>query len=61
MQFKNAELAPRTISSYQSDFRVFQAWCRAAISAALPAAADTVELYVTDLIRRGRKITTVER
>lgn len=61
MQFKNAGLAPRTISSYESDFRTFRSWCRAAGRDALPASADTVELYVTDLIGRGRKIATAER
>jgi hypothetical protein len=61
MQFKNADLAPRTISSYQSGFRTFQAWCRAAGRAALPPSAGTVELCITDLIGRGRKITTAER
>jgi len=61
MRYKTADLAPRTIASYQSDFRTFQAWCQAAGRVALPASADTVELYVTDLIGRGRKITTAER
>jgi integrase len=61
MQFKNAGLAPRTVSSYRSDFRTFQTWCQAAGREALPASTDTVELYVTDLIGRGRRITTAER
>jgi len=61
MQFKNAGLAPRTIASYQSDFRTFQSWCKAAGRDALPASADTVELYITDLIKRGRAVTTAER
>ena len=61
MRYKTADLAPRTIASYQSDFRTFQAWCQAAGRVALPASADTVELYVTDLIGRGLKITTAER
>ncbi|MEI9971067.1 MAG: site-specific integrase [Ignavibacteriota bacterium] len=61
MQFKNASLAPRTVSSYASDFRTFQSWGQAAGRSTLPASADTVELYVTDLIGRGRKIATAER
>ena len=61
MQFKSAGLAPRTISSYQSDFRTFETWCKAAGRDPLPATDDTVELYITDLIRSGRKITTAER
>ncbi len=57
----NAGLRPNTISSYASDWRVFRAWCEAAQRPALPATAETVELYVTDLIGRGRKITTMQR
>jgi site-specific recombinase XerD len=60
-QFKTAGLARLTIVSYERDFRVFVAWCKAAGREALPASADTVETYVTDLIGRGRKITTMER
>lgn len=60
-RFKNAALAYRTVRSYESDWRIFNAWCKAARLEALPASEETVEIYVTDLIRRGRKITTVER
>jgi len=61
-RFKAADLAPRTVSSYESDVRVFRAWCLVAERVPLPATAITVQLYVTDLIgSRGRKISTVER
>ncbi len=60
-RFQHAGLAVNTTLAYQRDWRVFRAWCAAAGRTALPASADTVELYASDLLRRGRKITTVER
>jgi integrase len=61
LHFKCAGLAPRTILSYERDWRVFGAWCEAAGRTALPASAETVELYCADLIGHGRKISTLER
>lgn len=60
-RFKSAGLAPQTIIGYQRDFRVFTTWCEAAGKSSMPATPDTVELYVCDLITRGRKVTTLER
>lgn len=60
-RFKNAGLAPLTIQSYERDLRVFTAWCNAAHRCALPASTETVELYAADMLRRGRKVTTLER
>ena len=59
-KYKNVGLAPKTISSYAASWRVFEAWTAAAKRAPLPASEETVELYCTDLIHRGRKISTVE-
>ena len=61
MRFHNAELAPHTIASYAADWRVFVTWCAAAKRAPLPASSETVELYLTDLVGQGRKLTTAER
>ncbi len=60
-KFKNAGLAPLTILSYERDLRVFRAWCAVAHRIAVPATQETVELYCSDLLRRGRKVTTLER
>jgi site-specific recombinase XerD len=60
-KYKNAGLAVHTILSYERDWRVFTAWCAAASRAALPATPETVELYVCDLLRQGRKVSTLER
>src|SRR5438309_932335 len=56
-----ADLSPLTVSSYAADVRVFEAWCFAAQRIALPAAEETVELYLTALLKLGRKVTTIER
>jgi site-specific recombinase XerD len=61
LRFKNARLALNTTVSYQRDWRVFTAWCQAAQLWCLPATADTVELYICDMLNRGRKVTTLER
>lgn len=60
-KYKNAALARHTVLSYERDWRVFCAWCAAAGRQALPATPETVELYVSDLLLRGRKVTTLER
>ncbi len=60
-RFKTAGLSPLTVVSYDRDLRVFRTWCAAADRCALPASADTVELYVSDMLRRGRKVTTLEQ
>jgi site-specific recombinase XerD len=60
-RFKDAGLAPMTVISYERDLRVFFAWSNAAQLTAMPATKETVELYVADMLRRGRKITTLER
>jgi integrase len=60
-RFKGGGLAPLTILSYERDLRVFTAWCAAAHRCPLPATPETVELYAADMLRRGRKVTTLER
>jgi len=60
-QFRAATYSRNTIASYGRDLRVFQAWCEAAQLTSLPAAADTIELYIADLIGHGRKVSTLQR
>jgi integrase len=61
MRYKSAGLAHNTVLSYARDWRVFTSWTDAAGRSALPASPETVELYVCDLLRLGRKVTTLER
>ena len=60
-KYKNAGLAHNTVLSYSRDVRVFTTWCAAAGRPAIPATPETVELYVCDLLRLGRKVSTLER
>jgi site-specific recombinase XerD len=59
--FKAAVLSPLTVLAYERDMRVFRAWCEAAGRMAVPATAETVELYASDMLTRGRKVSTLER
>ncbi len=60
-RFRAAALARHTLTSYERDLRVFRAWCCAANRQYLPATAETVQLYIADMIHRGRKVVTVSR
>src|SRR5262245_62848160 len=60
-RFRAAALSRHTLASYHRDLRVFVSWCAAAQLPSLPASTRTVELYLTDLIHRGRKVSTVSR
>jgi site-specific recombinase XerD len=53
--------ATRTINGYTSDWRIFVTWCEKNVCNILPATSETVALYVTDLLRQGRRIKTVRR
>jgi site-specific recombinase XerD len=61
LRFISASHAPRSLSAYASDWRVFNAWCEKESRTALPAVSDTVECYITHLLRSGRKVTTIRR
>jgi site-specific recombinase XerD len=57
-----AVLAVNTQNSYRHDWRDFCAWCEQTGKAALPASAETVCYYLTDLIvERKRKVSTAYR
>ena len=56
-----AMLAPLTRQGYDYDWRAFMRWCSVRRLTALPAAAETVALFVVDLLSKGRKISTVRR
>lgn len=54
-------LAQNTLRGYAHDWAVFCAWCAEQERAPLPASADTVSLYLTALLMRGRKVKTGTR
>ena len=52
--------APNTWRAYQADWRDFEGWCAAHGLASLPAAPETVALYLTALAERC-KVSTLQR
>jgi site-specific recombinase XerD len=56
-----ASVAGNTQRAYQSDLRMFTAWCGRQGWTALPAIPATVAAYLSDLVATGKKISTVRR
>jgi len=53
------ELSESTWEGYQSDFRVFTAYCNIWERDALPASVETVEAYLKALQEKGRCVDTI--
>lgn len=66
-EFAAAAKAGNTLRAYQSDWNDFQDWCAAHQFAAMPAAPQTVALYLTDRSATlkasslARRLTTINR
>jgi hypothetical protein len=54
-------IAPNTLRGYRSDWAEFTAWCARLPRDPLPAAADTISAYLTELARAGAKVGTMSR
>lgn len=54
-------LSLNTRKGYENDWKQFTAWCKASDRTPLPASSESVQLYLVDLLRQGRKILTAER
>ncbi|HEY3451809.1 MAG TPA: site-specific integrase [Myxococcales bacterium] len=59
--YAKASRAPRTLAAYQADWRTFTTWCQAHGLPFLPAAPQTVALYLADRAQLGRKPATLAR
>jgi integrase len=57
---KALRAAPATVRAYESDWRVFVAWCRAAGREPLPASPETLELFLAAELP-VRALATIER
>ncbi len=67
-EYAKAARAPNTLRAYNSDIEDFSTYCRVELGGAsvLPASAETVTLYITDMatdkpIGRSLKISTIGR
>jgi site-specific recombinase XerD len=52
--------ASNTVKAYRSDWQQFESWCGSHGLIAMPAAAETVALYITDLADQV-KPSTIQR
>ncbi len=57
--YVEAAKAPNTRRAYRVQWAVFARWCEDHTRSALPAAAATLALYLTDRARLGRKVATL--
>jgi site-specific recombinase XerD len=55
------QLAPGTARAYRADWRVFEGWCAARALTALPAAPETIALFLASQAQAGLKVSTLER
>ncbi len=61
-QLNGHAIAPNTRRALDADWKHFVAWCQRAGRAPLPAAAETLELYLTHCAAKlGQKTSTVQR
>ena len=59
--FAKASKSPATIAAYQSDFRIFESWCRARGLNALPATPSTVCAFLAAQAGLGKRASTLGR
>jgi site-specific recombinase XerD len=60
-EYLAASKAERTVKAYRSDLRHFESWCADRERRSLPATADTVADYISDLAATGNKPATITR
>jgi integrase len=60
-ELKQAQYAKATRIAYKSDWKTFTAWCESVGRPALPAAAETLMLYVAARLEGGAKVSSTER
>jgi site-specific recombinase XerD len=60
-EYVRSSKAPNTVRAYQSDWRAFAGWCERQGLIPLPAAPDTVALYLAHMAEAGYKVSTIGR
>lgn len=53
--------ASSTMTAYRSDWKAFTAWCASTGRNSLPVDADTLNLYITDRLEGGSKVSSTEK
>lgn len=61
VSFAKAEKSKATRRAYETDFRLFSAWCEGKQTSALPAAPETVAAYLAHGVAQGAKASTLGR
>jgi integrase len=59
--FARESVSGATRRGYASDWRAFAGWCRARGLDSMPAAPDTVALYLAAMAQEGQKTATIHR
>jgi len=59
--YARASKAPNTVRAYRSDLADFTMWCTDHQLTPIPAAPETVALYITSLAEAGAKPSTIQR
>ncbi len=59
--FVEASLSKATRRAYKTDWDAFTRWCASNGLPSMPAAPETLVLYITTLARAGKKVATIER
>ncbi|WP_439365494.1 site-specific integrase [Bradyrhizobium sp. DASA03005] len=59
--FAKAEKAPATRKAYETDFRLFRAWCESRGASALPANPETLAAYLAHGAAEGAMVSTLSR
>jgi hypothetical protein len=59
--FAKASKAKATQAAYESDFRIFDSWCRTRVLIALPTTAESLCAFLADEAAAGRRASTLGR
>jgi site-specific recombinase XerD len=59
--FAKASKAKATQDAYESDFRIFESWCRPRGLSALPASAESLCAFLADQASLGKRASTLGR
>lgn len=60
-EYVGESISANTKKAYQSDYRQFESWCKAADFSALPATPAAVADYFSDMAKSGAKASTISR